>query len=218
MRFFPVVLAALILFSPARAHCADPAISGDISRIESVADQAILDKVETYFNTIRSLKAHIVQVASTGAQAEGTLYIQRPGKMRLTYEPPMPVEIVADGKQMIYHDKKLEQVSHLSMNATPAGMLLQEKLSFSDPEITITDVHRQPGIIEISLMWTEDPTAGELTLVFQEDPIALKEWRVRDAQGVVTTVGLFEVKTNLPLSADLFEFKKKKKRNRRRQN
>ena len=57
---------------------------------------------------------------------------------------------------------------------------------------------------EISLVRTEDPDAGYITLVFNNTPLSLKEWSVVDAQGVETRVQLSELKANVPLPAENF--------------
>lgn len=50
--------------------------------------------------------------------------------MRLEYDPPHPVEVIADGYYLIFHDKKLEQVTYLDLDDNPAAMILKENFSF----------------------------------------------------------------------------------------
>ena len=154
-----------------------------------------------------TLKAHFVQVSSTGETSEGDLYIQRPGKLRLEYAPPTPVLIVSNGHTMVYYDSKLKQVSHVKLDSTPAYILVQKNMSFSSEKIRITKVHRQPGAIEISLTYAEEENLGEITLVFSEEPFVLRQWKVLDIQGITTSVGLFEIETGMKLDSELFKFK-----------
>ncbi|MBT5778494.1 MAG: outer membrane lipoprotein carrier protein LolA, partial [Rhodospirillaceae bacterium] len=58
----------------------------------------------------------------------------------------------------------------------------------------------------ITLVKSEDPGLGSLTLYFSEAPMELKQWKVIDAQGLVTTVALFNAETNIDLDAKLFVF------------
>ena len=167
-------------------------------------DQALLAKVERYLNSVGTMRARFLQVSGTGAYAEGTAFLSRPGRMRLEYDPPSPLLIVADGRRIIYYDAKLEQTSYIGLDATPAGILLRSNIRLKD-DVTVTNIQRIPGALEVSLTQTKDPLAGELTLLFEERPFALKQWRVRDAQGQVVTVSLYDAQSSLTLDPDLFE-------------
>src|SRR3546814_3476892 len=46
-----------------------------------------LARVETYLNSIRTLRSRFLQVAENGAPAEGDIFISRPGLMRIEYDP-----------------------------------------------------------------------------------------------------------------------------------
>ncbi len=169
------------------------------------AETAIIDQVERYLNAVSTLKARFLQMSANGAYAEGELYLSRPGRMRMNYDPPDDIEVVADGRFLIFHDRKLEQVTYLGLDSSPAGILLRPKIALSG-DVTVTEVHRLPGALEISVVQTEDRAAGELTMLLSENPLALKQWRVRDAQGQVVTVSLFGAERGVTLAPELFEF------------
>ena len=86
----------------------------------SAGEQALVGRIEAYFNGVRTMRARFLQSASTGQVAEGTVALQRPGRMRIEYDPPVPVLIVADGTWLIYHDRGLNQISYLPLGSTPA--------------------------------------------------------------------------------------------------
>ncbi len=52
----------------------------------------------------------------------------------------------------------------------------------------------------------DDPRGGSLTLILDAEPLRLTHWRVTDAQGLVTTVSLHGLKTNIRLPRRLFVF------------
>lgn len=167
--------------------------------------QALLRKAEETLQGIHTLTGRFMQVSSNGAQAEGAVALQRPGRLRLEYDPPTPVLVVADGRFLIYVDEKLNQVSHLPLGQTPAGILLRDDISFADPDITVTDVRAGGGVVEIDVAMTEDRAAGLMTMVFAEKPFELRQWRITDAQGVETAVTLYNVRTGVELNQDLFK-------------
>ena len=171
------------------------------------ADRADLARVETYLNGLQTLESRFLQASSNGGFAEGTLYLDRPGRMRIQYDPPSPILMVADGRFLIYYDSKLEQVSYLGLDDTPAGFLLAETVSLTDGRLIVTGVERGKGTLDISLVKARDPLAGHLTLTFADGPLALRKWFVVDAQGLVTTVSLLDPRTGGTLDPALFTFR-----------
>jgi len=66
------------------------------------------------------MQSRFEQVAEDGGVAAGTIYMSRPGKMRIVYDPPSPILIVATDGQIYYYDSKLQQVSRTYVTDTPA--------------------------------------------------------------------------------------------------
>jgi outer membrane lipoprotein-sorting protein len=126
--------------------------------------------------------------------------------MRLVYDPPTPLLLVADGKFLIYVDTQMNDASHLDLDETPAGLLLRENLSFSDASVKLLDVRREAGTLEITASMAKDPGAGRLTLVFSEGPFALRQWRVIDAQNKEVIVTLEDARTGVALDRALFRY------------
>ncbi|HLO78964.1 MAG TPA: outer membrane lipoprotein carrier protein LolA [Magnetospirillum sp.] len=184
-----------------------PALAGPKRATLSAQDKADIARAEAYLNSLTTLKARFLQIAGNGAQAEGTAYLSRPGKMRLQYDPPNPMLVVADGTFLIVHDKELGEPSYIPLGSTPAGVLVRENVQLDGKDVTVTRVTRMPGVLNVSLVETDEPEAGELTLVFSESPFTLRQWRVVDAQGTTTSVSLYESQTGVKLDPKLFEFK-----------
>ena len=59
-------------------------------------DLADIAAAQAYLNEIHTLKARFLQVSGNGAQAEGSAYLSRPGRLRLDYDPPSPLLVVAE--------------------------------------------------------------------------------------------------------------------------
>ena len=173
----------------------------------SDADRADIARIETYLNALKTVEARFLQVSSEGTYAEGHFYLSRPGRMRIEYDPPVPVLIVANKSVLVYYDTKLKQLNYLGLDSTPAGILVGETVSFSGP-VTVTAYERAANALRITLVQTEDPLAGSITLVFSDRPMALRKWSVTDAQGVVTNVSLMNARFGTDLDAKLFEIRK----------
>lgn len=184
-----------------------PAFAAGPRKPLSDQDKADIVRAEVYMNSITTLKARFQQFAPNGTVAEGTAYFSRPGRMRLQYDPPSPLLVVADGTFLIVFDRELGEPSYIPLGSTPAGVLVRENVELNGKDLMVTRVTRAPGVLNVSLVESDDVGQGELTLVFSEQPFALRQWRVLDAQGSVTTVSLFESQNGLALDRKLFEFK-----------
>jgi outer membrane lipoprotein-sorting protein len=172
----------------------------------SEADRADVERVEAYLNSITTLKARFLQVSPNGASVEGDAYLSRPGRLRLQYDPPSPLLVVADGSFLIVHDQQLGEPSWIPLNSTPAGILVRPDVRLSGADVAVTRVVRQPGVVRVSLVEASEPAAGEITLVFSDRPFMLRQWQVKDAQNQITTVSLFEAQSGLTLDPKLFQF------------
>ncbi len=192
-------LAYCILVTPAEAI---------IARTLKLSQQDVADlvRIEQHLNTNRTVRARILQVASDGSYAEGMLQIQRPGRMRLEYDPPNPTMIIADGINLIYIDRELDHATAVLLRFTAAELILRENLSLSSEDVLVTGFSRSPGVIRISLIRAKDPLEGRIILVFSNKPLELRKWEVIDSQGIKTTVSLLGPEFGVKLDPDLFEF------------
>ena len=200
IRILALCVAVLIpaVMTPNTGHTAEgieitPEISGHLKTLGA------------YLNRVKSIQSDFVQISSTGDSAKGTLLLSRPKSLRLEYAPPTPILIVANGEYLSYVDTELDQVQHIPVDSTPAAFLLRENFDFESDELIITGFERASKAVRVSMVQSADPLAGELTLVFAEDPMILRQWSIVDAQGTATHVTLINARFDFPISQDLFD-------------
>ena len=181
-----------------------PALAQTASTV-TPADQADIARIQAYLNGIHTLKAHFIQVAPNGATAQGTAWLDRPGRMRFQYDPPSPLLLVAGHGLVVFHDASLDQTSNIPLGSTPLGILLADHVVLSG-DVTVTGMRRLPGQIGLTLVRTAHPTEGSLTLVFTDNPLTLRQWTVEDAQGQRTTVTLTNIEMGGTFDQNLFQF------------
>ena len=172
----------------------------------SQADQADIKTADSYLDQIRTLKARFIQDASNGSESQGTLYLDRPGKLRLEYDPPSPILMVADGDNLVYYDKKLQEVTYVDLDSTLAGLLVRPHVALDGPSLKVLSIVHQPDTLRVTVTRRKDPSQGRIALIFTLKPMQLRQWQVVDAQGAVTTVTLYNAESGLPLDKDLFVF------------
>lgn len=149
----------------------------------------MLSEVENYINDLTTVRAGFVQTNADGTLDSGIMWISRPGRARIEYAPPTEVLLVADGTWMIYFDADLDQVSHIPIDTGPFRFLLADSMRFDDA-VKVTAISRASGLARVTLVDAENPHDGQVTLVFDETPFALRQWEVLDAQGYLTVVTL----------------------------
>ncbi len=71
--------------------------------------------------------------------------------------------------------------------------------------VTVTAMQHLPGQIQLTLVRTENPGDGSLTLVFADPPLSLRQWTVVDAQQRATHVTLSNVQLGGTFDQQLFE-------------
>lgn len=170
----------------------------------SPQDQADIARIEAYLNGLHTLKAHFIQVTGDGNLSEGTAWMERPGRMRFQYQPPAPFLLIAAHGVLTFHDASLQQTTNIPLGRTPLGILLAEHVTLSGG-VTVTAVQRLPGQIQVTLVRTNSPGDGSLTLIFADQPLALRQWTVVDQQRRETHVTLSNVQLGGTFDQQLFE-------------
>lgn len=172
-----------------------------------LGDQDLSDiaRIEEYLNSITTLKSRFIQMASTGETSEGDFMLWRPGRLRIAYDPPSPVVIKSNGLFLVYHDTELDQMTHVPLAATPAGVLVDDSVILNGEDLAVTAIRRGVNTLDVSIMQRDDPHAGRITLIFTDRPLRLQRWVVLDAQGVTTNFALVGAQTGVTLDPALFK-------------
>jgi outer membrane lipoprotein-sorting protein len=193
-----VVVALAAAVAPRITYAAPPTAAALTPQ-----DQADLKRIEIYLGNIKTMQALFEQTNPDGSTAEGELYLSRPGKMRFEYQPPVQMAIISDGNYVAVNDMELKSVQFFPVESTPVWFLLREAIKLSG-DVTVTRFERGPKSLRITCVQTKDPNNGAITLVFQDDPLVLKQWIVLDPQHRLTTVALVDPQEGVPLKPEMF--------------
>ncbi len=171
----------------------------------SVENQQDLKRIETFLNGMETAGAGFLQVTSNGAVATGKLLLSRPGKMRFEYDPPTPIMTIADGTFLIYIDKELKSPIHSWLSTSLVGFLVEEDIKLNG-DVTVTKFEKGSNILRVTLARTKDPEQGSITMIFSDQPLALRQWIITDQQEIRTTVTLSNLESVLKIDPKLFIF------------
>lgn len=192
------VLAAFVSSVLLGAAVPEPSHSGF-----GTTERSELERVSEAMNAIHTLQGRFVQIGPEGQLDQGRFYIDKPGRMRFEYAPPNPTLIVSDGRWVAVENRTLHTVDRYALWTTPLNLILGDNIDLRD-NTDITDVEQQNGELIVQARAHSGQANGHITLVFSEPGLALKQWTVRDAQGLLTTVSVSSVKKDVVIDPGLF--------------
>jgi outer membrane lipoprotein carrier protein len=169
-------------------------------------------EVEKYLSGLATWSADFAQSIDDGhgkvmRSAAGKLYLQKPGKFRWDYAQPSEQLILADGKQIWFYDKDLQQANVRSMDAslanTPA-VLLSGGGSLSG-QFDVTALPPSDGLEWYQLIPKHADTDFQLVRIgFRGGDLA--SMFLADKLNQVTQLTFTNSKRNAKFTPDLFTF------------
>lgn len=173
------------------------------------APSPVLDQVRAHLRAVRTMTADFVQTDRNGRTLDGTLQLERPGKIRFQYQKGVPLLIVGDGKALTMIDYQVRQVSRWPIGNTPLALLL-------DPDRDVSRTARvlPSGSPDMLLIEGRDPKHreyGTITIAFRRKAgapagLSLEGWTVLDGQNNRTTVRLSNARFNVPIASNAFRW------------
>ncbi len=163
---------------------------------------AVAQKIADHFASVKTMKGEFVQFGPRGEQTGGTFQIARPGKIRFDYEPPAQFSVVADGRNVVMNNKKLKTYDMYPLSKTPLKLLLDEQIDLSGDRVKSVKV--DPDLVTVVMADKSVFGNASITMMFDPNTNALRQWTITDAQGKDTTVMLFNVQEGAGVDASKF--------------
>ncbi len=195
--------AMQILPDPA-ANAIVPPKPGETATFDD-KQRALVDKVSAYLSSVQTLVGDFVQVGPDGRRTEGQFFLQKPGRVRFAYNPPTPVDVVADGQSVVVRDRNLATQELYPLSQTPLRFLLSDHI----------DLMRDTNLISVSADDTFVTVVVEekhvltgtsrLMMMFGAKDMQLRQWTVTDPQGFDTTVAVYNLDATKKPDPDLFK-------------
>jgi outer membrane lipoprotein carrier protein len=169
-------------------------------------------RLRAFFTDVHTLSADFDQVVldpnhKQVQSAQGTLYLQRPGRFRWDYTTPYKQLLVGDGKKVWFYDTELEQVTVKNQDAALGGspaMLLSGDRPLEE-SFKVTERGTQDGLdwVELSPK-TKDTEFSRVRLGFRDSTLEAME--LTDGFGQTTHLHFTHERRNPALKNDLFKF------------
>jgi outer membrane lipoprotein-sorting protein len=184
-----------------------PAIFGNSSSTTAfdARQRALADKVSSYLSNIRQLHGSFVQVGPDGGKSEGEFFLQKPGKVRFDYNPPSPIELIADGSSVVVRDRKLATQDLYPLSQTPLRFLLADRIDLMK-DTNLIGVYADDVFVTV-VIEERQIIAGthRVMLMFGAQDFQLRQWTVTDPQGYDTTVAVYNLDTSRKIDPGMFK-------------
>jgi outer membrane lipoprotein-sorting protein len=162
-------------------------------------------RVSAYLSSLQTLVGNFVQVGPDGSKTTGDFYIQKPGKVRFEYDPPTPIEIIADGSSLAVRDRNLATQDIYPLSQTPLRFLLSDRIDLMK-DTNVVSVTADDVFVSVTI---EEKQAlvgtSRLMLMVGAKDGQLKQWTVTDPQGYDTTVAVYNLDTTKKVDPNLFK-------------
>ena len=168
----------------------------------------LVGQAEKYLNSVTGLNGEFVQTAN-GRQERGTFAMLRPGRVRLDYKN-MPVQLIADGKDLYFFDKSLDQITTVPLTSTPAGILIRKNIDLRNADINVVETQDWKNAFALKMNLKGQEGLGHMTVVFDKSPVKLNSWSVVDATGTKTDVAFNGLVTKTNFGKDYFQIQRHK--------
>ena len=158
-----------------------------------------------------TLQANIIQKNDDRTRSHGKIYIQRPGKIRITYYPQNTFDIISDGKKIIQYDGRKKQSHSTSVTNTPFAFLLNTFSFHNNKEILVKAFRKGREVSKIEVYNKRRPHSGYVKLYFTENQKKgpqLLGWTLVGPQGQKTAIHLSHVKINAKIPDHYFRIEK----------
>jgi outer membrane lipoprotein-sorting protein len=198
--------AAMQILPDAIGNLISPPKSGDNGSLDD-KKRALVDKVNAYLSSVQTLVGDFVQVGPDGRRTEGQFYLQKPGRVRFAYNPPTPVDVVADGHSVVVRDRSLATQELYPLSQTPLRFLLADNIDLMK-DTNLISVSADDTFVTVVVEEKHVLTGtSRLMLMFGAKDMQLRQWTVTDPQGFDTTVAVYNLDTTKKPDPDMFRIK-----------
>ena len=174
----------------------------------ATTDKAWVEKAEKYLNSITGITGDFVQT-NKGKKEQGTFSMLRPGRVRLDYKN-MPIQLMADGSDLYFYDKSLDQITTVPLTSTPAGILVRKKIDLQNADIHVVDTAVGKTTFALKMNLRGQEGLGTMVMVFNKAPVSLHAWTIIDAVGNKTDVAFNNLKTKTDFGKNYFQIQRHK--------
>ena len=169
-----------------------------------------INQISEYINNIQTISSDFIQTNSNGESFSGIIKIKKPGLLLLDYNTPSNNKIISNGKEVALINKKNKTVTYYNLEQLPIKIFLDSNFSLNN--FKIIKYQEDEKKIEFEINDKINNNSGSIKLIFQDSPLLIKKWIIKDIQGFETQMFLSNTTINSKLDDVNFKIEDPKKK------
>lgn len=168
----------------------------------ALAEKIPLNELSRYLNRMTTATSEFTQVNPDGSISTGTVFIQRPGRVRFEYNNDNTL-VLASGGNVAVFDPKASGPQQYPLSQTPLSIILDANVNLGRANMVTAHTESKNATV-VTAQDPQNPQYGNIQMVFTAGPTQLRQWIVTDDSGQKTTVILGEMREGGSIPASKF--------------
>ncbi len=168
----------------------------------AMAEKISLNNISNYLNGLSTVQSEFTQVNPDGTISAGTVYIQRPGRVRFEYKNSKQLMLASGGQVAVFDAKSNQGPQVYPLGQTPLSIILDQNVNLARKGM-VTGHSERKNTTVVKAHDPAHPQYGSIEMVFTA-PTELRQWVVTDDTGKKTTVILGEMKKGVSFKPSTF--------------
>lgn len=177
----------------------------------ALAEKIPLNEISSYLNGLTTATAEFTQVNNDGTVSTGTVYIQRPGRVRFEYNNDNTLVMASGGNVAIFDPKSNGGPQQYPLSQTPLSIILAANVDLGRANM-VTGYTESKNATVVTAQDPQHPEYGNIQMVYTGGPTELRQWVVTDDSGEKTTVILGELRKGGSIPSSKFSINNELKR------
>lgn len=158
----------------------------------ALAEKISLNEISRYLNSLKTVTSAFTQVNPDGTISTGTVYIQRPGRVRFEYNNDRTLVLASGGNVAVFDPKSTGGPQQYPLSRTPLSIILDANVNLGRANMVTAHTEAKNATV-VTAQDPANPQYGNIQMVFTS-PTELRQWVVTDDSGQKTTVILGEMR------------------------
>ncbi len=168
----------------------------------ALAERISLNEISRYLNSLTTVTSQFTQINPDGTVSTGTVYIQRPGRVRFEYDNDRTLVLASGGNVAVFDAKSNSGPQQYPLSQTPLSIILDANVNLGRQGM-VTGHSEKENATVVTAQDPQRPQNGNIQMVFTS-PTELRQWVVTDDSGQKTTVILGEMQKGGSIPASRF--------------
>ena len=178
----------------------------------ALAQKIPLNNISNYLNGLTTMQSEFTQINPDGTISSGTVYIQRPNRVRFEYKNTNQLVLASGGQVAVFDAKSNQGPQVYPLSETPLSIILAPNVNLARQGM-VTGHSEVKNTTVVTAQDPAHPEYGNIQMVFT-NPTELRQWIVTDDTGKKTTVILGEGRKGVSFQPSTFVIESELQRRR----